>query len=108
MAESIIIGCRLPHGITLSHPKNPKQLVTLNGLNKSLIIGATHATTEVDSSFWAAWKAATTDFTPYKSNAIFEASSVKDANALAKELAKEKTGFEPREQTAPGIEKATS
>ena len=95
MPETIIIGCRLPNGITLSHPKNPKQIVTLNGLNKSLIIGANHVTTEVDSAFWTAWKAANKEFTPYATNNIFEATSVKNAADTAKELTKEKTGFEP-------------
>lgn len=95
MAETIIIGCRLPNGIVLSHPKNPKLLVTLNGSNKSLVIGADYATTEVDASFWTAWKLANKEMTVYTSNAIFEATSVKNAADTAKELAKEKTGFEP-------------
>lgn len=95
MAETITIGCRLPHGIILSHPKRPKQLVTLNGLNKAVIAGSTHVTTEVDAAFWGAWKVANKEFTPYATNNIFEAASASDANALAKELEKEKTGFEP-------------
>lgn len=106
MAESIIIASRLPHGLTLHHPTS-KATVTLLGLNSSKIIGATHMTTEVEKSFWDAWKAKYPDYQPLKSGAIFESSSTNNAAAKAKELKDEKTGLEPMPQTAAGVKPAT-
>lgn len=102
----VIIGCRLPHGLVLQH-KGVK--VTLDGMNKSQIIGANHITTEVDADFWEAWKAEHTKgkgFQPLKTNAIFEAGGVREAQDKAKELTKEKTGFERLAKDAPGIKPA--
>jgi hypothetical protein len=107
MAEQVIIGCRLPHGLILHHPDNKDITVTIQGMNRSKIIGASHITTMVDAAFWNAWKAKHADYQPYKSGAIFESSTIKGAEDRAKELVKEKTGFEPRGQEAPGIAPAT-
>jgi hypothetical protein len=107
----IIVGCRLPNGLVLTHPKSG-ETVTLAGLHSSKIIGATHVSTEVDSDFWEAWKASMgNNFTPLKTGAIFEARSETDALAKAKELRKENTGFEPmgtdgKDPRASGVKKA--
>lgn len=103
----IIIGCRLPNGLTLHHPVTG-EAVTLDGLHKSKIIGATHVSTEVDAEFWDAWKTKFKDYAPLKAGAIFEARSETDALAKAKELRKERTGFEPmqtdgKDQRASGV-----
>jgi len=90
----VIIGCKLPHGLVIENPMNPNERVTLNGLNKSLIIGAKHATTEVDADMWKLWKATNKDFGPLKNGAIFEAKDAASAKSIAKETEKEKTGFE--------------
>jgi hypothetical protein len=105
MADKIVIGCRLPNGLTLTHPTT-KQKVTLAGFHSSKIIGADHMTTEVDADFWAAWKTAYPDYVPLKSGAIFAASNVTQALGKAKDLLKEKTGFEPLAQDAAGVKKA--
>lgn len=101
---TVVIGCKLPHGLVLTH-KGVK--VILEGLNKSRIIGANYVTNQVDAEFWAAWKLENKDFEPLKSNAIFEASGVREAEDKAKELEKEKTGFEPMPKEVPGIKTAT-
>lgn len=106
--KTLVIGCKLPHGLVIEHPSDPSKTVVLAGLNKALVIGATHATTEVDDEFWQAWKAAHKDFPALRSGAIFEAKSTADAAAQAKELADEKTGFEPMPQNAMGVEVAVS
>lgn len=99
----ILIGCRLPNGLILQHPES-KAKVTIAGLHSSKIIGAKHITTEVDAEFWAAWKAAyASDFKPLKTGAIFEAASASAAESKAKELEKEKTGFEPMAKEALGV-----
>lgn len=101
----IVIGCRLPNGLTLTHPIT-KEKVTLAGKFASMIVGATHMTTEVDQEFWDTWKAAYADYTPLKSGAIFEARTVTEAKEKAKDLVSEKTGFEPLAQNAGGVKKA--
>ena len=102
----VIIGCRLPHGLVLSHPLEPGVKVTIAGMNSSKIIGATHVTTEIDADLWDAWKIIHKDFKPFVSGAIFEAKSEADATAKAKELKKEKTGFERLAPDAHGVQPA--
>lgn len=101
--EIIIIGCKLPHGLTITHPLDKNVKVTINGLNSSKIVGSTYVTTEVDADFWATWKAAYLDYAPLKSGALFEARTQTEAAAKAKELAKEKTGFEPINPESLGV-----
>lgn len=107
MAKTVIIGCRLPHGIVLDHPLDPANTVELAGLNKIRIIGAEHMTTEVDADFWEQWKTVHKDFPALKSGAIFEAKTAADADAKAKELTAKKggsaTGFEPAKPDADGV-----
>lgn len=97
-AKTVIVGCKLPHGLILDHPLDPTKKVELAGLNGSRIIGATHGVTEVDGEFWEAWKTVHADFPALKSGAIFEAKSQADVAAKAKELEGEKTGFEAMAQ----------
>lgn len=99
----VVIGCKLPHGLILDHPLDPSKKVELNGLNRSLIVGAPYATTEVDGEFWEQWKTVHKDFPALQSGAIFEAASASEAAAVAKELEGEKTGFEPMAQNADGV-----
>jgi hypothetical protein len=101
----ILIGCRLPNGLTLNLPEHKG--VTLAGLHSSKIIGATFVATEVDADFWAAWKTVYSDYKPLKSGAIFEARSVTEADSKGKELVKEKTGFEPMEPNSLGVKTVT-
>lgn len=102
----ILIGCRLPHGLTLTHPTS-KKTVTIDGLNKLKVIGSTHAVTEVDADFWATWKTVYSDYKPLKNGSLFEARGVREADDKGKELAAEKTGFEPMAQDTAGVKKAT-
>jgi len=108
MARTVTIGCKLPHGIVIEHPADPAKAVTLNGLNKTVIIGATYATTEVDGDFWDAWKNANKGSPFLESGAVFEGKTAADLAAVARETAKQPTGFEPMAQDgtdirAPGV-----
>lgn len=108
MAKVIIVGCKLPHGITLEHPMNAAQKVELKGLNKALIIGSDHATTEVDGEFWEQWEAANKEFKPLKAGSIFVAKNASEAEAIAKDYKDRKTGFEPmrtdgKDERASGV-----
>ena len=105
--KTVLIGCRLPNGLILHHPLEPDVKVTLAGLNSSKIIGATHVTTEVDQEFWETWLMVHKGkFQPLESGAIFEASNEASAKDIAKDLEKEKTGFEPMSKEAAGVKPA--
>lgn len=105
--ETIIIGCRLPNGLTLILRDTKGQevkRVSINGMNKSLIKGVTYTTTVVDAEFWAAWKAAHSDYAPLKNGALFDAATDDQAKFKGvKEYGKEKTGFEPMPLQTMGI-----
>lgn len=101
----IVIGCKLPHGLTITHPVT-KEKVTVAGLHASKVIGSTYMTTEVDADLWAAWKTVYSDYAPLKNGAIFEARSATEAKEKAADLVKEKTGFEPMPKEVAGIKKA--
>lgn len=95
MAKPILIGCKLPNGIILDVDGKTAEL---NGLNKSVIIGATYALTTLDADFWTAWKAQNLAYPALVSGSIFEAASDSEAKAIVKDT--DKTGFEPMPQTA--------
>jgi hypothetical protein len=104
MAKSVtMVCCKLPHGIVLQHPMDANNTVTLNGLNKAIIIGAQYTTNAVDSDFWDHWILANADFPAVKSGAIFAAENTQVAAKIAKETEKEKTGFEPMDKNAHGV-----
>lgn len=98
MAKLITVGCKLPNGIVLEHPLKPELTVSLNGLNKIIIIGADHATTEVDADFWEQWYGVNKEFPAIKSGAIFVAKNPNEVAAIAKEFKDRKTGFEKMKQ----------
>ena len=106
MAKIVVVGCKLPHGIILEHPMQPEVKVELNGLNKTVIIGADHATTEVDADFFEQWAAVNKEFPAVKSGAIFVAKNLVEVQAIAKENKDRKTGFERMEQKALGVKPA--
>jgi hypothetical protein len=106
MAKQVTVGCKLPNGLTLEHPLNPDVKVTLNGLNRITIIGADHATTEVDGDFWDHWHAVNKEFPAVKSGAIFVAKNPNEVAAIAKEFKGRKTGFEKMKKDAEGVKPA--
>lgn len=105
-AKTVLIGCKLPHGLILDHPLDVSKKVELAGLNKAIIIGADCATTPVDGEFWETWKTVHKDHPAIKSGAIFEARTTEEVKAKAKELKEEKTGFEAMQQEAMGVKVA--
>lgn len=105
-AKTVLIGCKLPHGLILDHPLDVSKKVELAGLNKAIVIGADCATTPVDGEFWETWKTVHKDHPAIKSGAIFEARTTEEVKAKAKELKEEKTGFEAMPQEAMGVKVA--
>lgn len=114
--ETVLIGCRLPNGIILTHPQNKDQKVHIAGCSGEKLESGLHlpprafATTRVDAEFWSAWKAAYQGFPPLKNRALFEARDEQEAAAKAKDSGR--TGFEqmPKTVTMDGVklEQATS
>lgn len=109
----VLIGCRLPHGIIISHPNPESKLkATLAGTFSAKLFGpngapiASYVTTSVDQELWDAWKVAYRDFAALRNGAIFEAKSEQEAKVKAAELRKEKTGFEPLNPDSHGVKKA--
>ena len=96
----VTIGCKLPNGVILE--VNDVR-VTLNGVNKSNIIGATHCTTEVEESFWGAWLADHKTLVAVTSGAIFVAKNANEAAAIVKDNPT-KTGLEGASPKESGVE----
>lgn len=107
---TVLIGCRLPHGLTLTHP-NPEieDKVTLAGTWSNPLRkpdgspAVDHVVTPVDAEFWEVWKKAYATYVPLRNGSIFEARSEQDAAAKMKDLRKVKTGFEPIHPESMGI-----
>ena len=104
MSKKVLIGCRLPHGLVLEYRGVS---VTLKGKNSRVVAGLyvpeqDFATTEVDADFWEAWIKEHSTFPAVTSNSIFVAKDSPSAEAVAKELRAESTGFE---QLDPAKEK---
>jgi hypothetical protein len=97
---TVIIGCKLPHGLTFKGQKG--QRITLNGMNTSPIAGG-HGITHVDEDEAAVFFATHADFAPVKNNAIFynQSDRIEDVAAMAQELKDEKTGLEGLDPSAP-------
>lgn len=103
MADKILIGCRLPHGLTLPSMKEGADPVTLNGAYSHSSFNAAsghiapwaYGKTMVDSDLWSAFKKQYGDkFKPLSSGAIFEVKKAADAEKMAIERQDERTGLE--------------
>jgi hypothetical protein len=112
--SKVTIGCRLPTGLILDLSDPTIPVVELAGQrqaqerSKIVLLGEEdYGTTEVDKSFWEAFKARVgPEYAPIKSGAIFEAKSEKESVAVAKDLKGKKTGHEPLPQEVGDIKKA--
>lgn len=100
MPKTVIIGCKLPHGITLRGPNGED--ITLNGANTSLVAGG-FGLTHVDEDVAAYLGAVYEEHSAFQNKAIFDVGSgkVSDVVAAGRELADERTGFEGLNPDAP-------
>lgn len=110
---NITIGCRLPSGLEIQVGEKKIELAGQNqrykelGIEIILLKDDDYGTTEVEASFWEAWKQIVgKDFAPLKSGAIFEAKNANEAKAQAKDLKEKKTGHEPMPQTDGNVKAA--
>ncbi len=103
--NTVLVCSRLPISIVLNHPMDPAIKVNIRGLNAAQRgnnghpIAVPFITTEVDEDFWSAWDAAhglnsKKPFSSIKSGAIYVAKDAADANAIAREREKNRTGLE--------------
>ncbi len=102
MAKTVVIGCKLPHGLTFKGSES--QDITLNGMNTALVTGG-HGITHVDESEANRFFKVYEDFAPVTSLAIFYNGSAKvsDLAAMGHELRGEKTGFEGLDPAKPAV-----
>ena len=101
---NVLIGCKLPNGLTLKHPMFPGEDVTLKGQNSAEIglngqrVLIPYGVTSVDEDYWQSWKALHhTDKNPYgpiKSGAIFDAETTDAIKGIAREQKDRKTGLQ--------------
>ena len=103
--DIVVIGCKLPHGIVLHSPVDPTKKVTIKGLNSSELI-VPYVLTPVDADFWTEWEMANAKFQPLVSKALFVAKNKADADAMGKELQRERTGLETINPDSHGIKTA--
>lgn len=100
---TIKIGCTLPHGLVLDVKGNK---VTINGANQyaelTRLIG-THGTTDVEVSFWEAWKKENAENAAFVNGFIFETKDDTSAKDKVKDIEK-KTGFEQLSPDSYGVE----
>ncbi len=107
MSKTILVGCRLPSGLTLDG-MFPGTHVTLNGTNTSMVQGAP-GLTHVDETEWMYLREQYASHSAFVSEAVFDFKSsdkVADVLAVADDLASVKTGFEGLDpnKPAPGLE----
>jgi len=105
--KTILVGCKLPHGLIIEDPADVSKKVKIHGLNRSKIIGASYAATRVDRELWDRWIVAHKDFSAVVSGAIFAAKNANDIQAIGKENENRKTGFEPAKEDDFGVTPAT-
>lgn len=99
MAETVIVACKLPHGIILEVGKEKVELKGSMHLGRpqtpfymaSQIVGLT----KVSRDFWEAWVKQHENFVPYQKGFIFAADKKKKVLDEAKEKETLMHGLEP-------------
>lgn len=102
MSKTILVGCRLPSGLTLDG-MFPGTKVTLNGTNTSMVQGAP-GLTHVDETEWLFLREQYASHSAFVTDAVFDFKSsdkVADVLAVADDLAGVKTGFEGLDPNKP-------
>lgn len=116
---TVTIGCRLPNGFLAELASGQKILFngqkTAQGRSPIILLSEDDCGyTEVEQQFWDAFVAqvtagpgdSTVPFAPIASGAIFVAKNQKEAEAIHRDVKKEKTGHEPMPQKSKDIEAA--
>jgi hypothetical protein len=99
MAQTLSVGCKLPHGINMDIEG---KRVTLAGTNSSLVIGGHGITENVDKEFFDKWMDMHKESPMVKDGYIFANEKTNNVKAEATEKAKRKNGFEGIDPDNPG------
>ncbi|EKY2017044.1 hypothetical protein QU220_004177 [Cronobacter sakazakii] len=105
MAETIVVGCKLPNGLVV---EQEGYTVTLNGANSSNVVGGYGLTEGVDKDAFEKWLEVHKNQPYVKNELVFARAKANSAQSKATENASVKSGLEglPQDKPAPGIEKA--
>lgn len=105
MAETIVVGCKLPNGLVV---EQDGYTVTLNGANSSNVVGGYGLTEGVEKDAFEKWLEVHKNQLYVKNELVFAQAKANSAQSKANENASVKTGLEglPQDRPAPGIEKA--
>ncbi|AHB69573.1 hypothetical protein P262_01697 [Cronobacter malonaticus] len=105
MAETIVVGCKLPNGLVVEQDGHT---VTLNGANSSNVVGGYGLTEGVDKDAFEKWMEVHKNQPYVKNELVFAQAKANSAQSKANENASVKSGLEglPQDKPAPGIEKA--
>ncbi|UCL84503.1 hypothetical protein [Pseudomonas sp. HS-18] len=96
---TVIVGCKLPHGI---HAELAGKVVTLNGSNGSAIIGGFGITRDVDKDFMDNWLKAEAKNPIVANGLVFIAGSEREVEKAVSDREKEANGFEGVDPKKPG------
>ncbi|EJK9924938.1 hypothetical protein AGJ01_004261 [Cronobacter sakazakii] len=105
MAETIVVGCKLPNGLVA---EQEGYTVTLNGANSSNVVGGYGLTEGVDKDAFEKWLEVHKNQPYVKNELVFAQAKANSAQSKATKNASVKSGLEglPQDNPAPGIEKA--
>lgn len=99
MTDTVIVACKLPHGVILEVGKQKVELKGSIQLGRSqtpfLMAPQMVGLTKVPRDFWEAWLKDHQEFAPYKKGLIFAADKKKKALDEAKEKEVLQHGLEP-------------
>jgi len=116
----------LPNGIVLELPGHPRVYIKGSAVEVGLpserrttqdlstpallVPGGFALTPNVDAEFWKAWSTAYASMEVLKKGLLFAMPKQQDAQARAKDMAKEKTGLEPvdPDHMGDGLERVTA
>lgn len=93
---AVTVGCKLPNGLTLElnkYGQKDYQRITLRGAQSSRIVGG-FGLTEVSADFMNAWLKKNAALSYVEQGLIFVHSTATNAEAHARDMAAQPTGFE--------------
>ncbi|AOA58324.1 hypothetical protein [Acinetobacter larvae] len=90
--ETVTVGCKLANGFIMQVDNTT---LTINGFNKSTVIGSHGITEKVPKDFWEAWLAENKDRKLCTGGFVFAHESAKSTAAEAKEKSDNNSGTEP-------------
>lgn len=95
-ATTCVVGCKLPHGLTLELRAKDGEVVryTAKGMNSARIFGGYGLTEGIPTDFMEAWLTKNAKHPAVVNQSIFMHSSGRGAQARAKELREVRTGLD--------------